>query len=283
MANYINGIDVSSIQGNINWQAVKKAGYQFVVIKCGNGNDGIDPNYKKNVAGAKAVGLRVMAYHFIYPLPSITPGDKRSPQWQAKYHFDACGGELAAIDCEWPEPKDFSHWGCSPAQINQWILDYLAAYSVLDNGRKPTIYTYPDWANNIKFSNEFTIYKLWIASYQNGAPYVPAPWDKDAWVMWQTTGGGEKLPGSGVPVDTDVVKDLSLWDNSSVVGVSSISTPVPSDPPATVPTPVVVNPPDTSINNPQPTTSNSITIFTQILNFIANIIKAIFTIDLEKS
>lgn len=64
----IKGIDVSHYQGDIDFNKVKKAGYQFVIAKCTEGSeDGsafVDNKYKQNVARAKAAGLAVHAYHF---------------------------------------------------------------------------------------------------------------------------------------------------------------------------------------------------------------------------
>ena len=245
----IKGIDVSSVQGiSINWHEVAATGVQFVVVKCGNGNDGIDPDFARNIAGAKAAGLEVVCYHFVYPLPPKAGDPSRSPQAQAQKHFDASQGVLAACDLEWPEPKDWAHWGCTAAQINQWGLEYLAAYSAL-SGRPMIIYTYPNFAQNIKYTVGYAQYPLWIASYA-ATPTIPAPWAD--WVLWQISGGtgpdAAHLP-NGTPVDADVAKDLSLWQ-SFATNVSSNS-PVNDPNPASVtndPNPV----PDPTIPAPVP-------------------------------
>jgi lysozyme len=203
----VRGVDISVIQGNIDFNVLAASGVGFVVIRCGVGNGGIDIDYAKNVAAAKAAGLKVMAYHFIYPLPPKDGQPLRDPLKQAAYHFNAAQGEMAGIDCEWPAPQDFTKWGCTPSQLNTWMLAYLAEYTRLDNGRKPLVYTYPYWASAVKFDDQFSQYPLWIASYE-AMPSIPKPWND--WVLWQTTGGGGHLP-NGAPVDTDVAKDLSLW------------------------------------------------------------------------
>jgi len=257
MANLIKGIDVSIIQGNIDWQAVVASGIQFCIMRCGVGNGGIDSNYAKNVAGAKAAGIKVACYHFIYPLPTIPSQPLRDPIKQAQYHFNASLGELTCVDCEWPAPQDWSKWGCNSAQLNQWMLTYLQEYERL-SGRKPLIYTYPNWADNVGFQAAFSQYPLWIASYQAN-PDIPHPWSD--WVLWQNTGGGGHLPTTGAPVDTDLAKDLSLWDTTAAPTNEPIpdhqpdppinSNPVPAPitpPPAVTPTspPVIMVPPTTN-------------------------------------
>lgn len=219
----IKGIDVSSIQGTIDWQAVAATGIEFCIIRCYVGNNGIDSMYATNVAGAKAAGINVMAYNFIFPLPTEHIGDKRDPKTQAQLHFNATNGELAAVDCEWPVQADFGKWGCSSAQINQWMMAYFQEYTRLDNGRKPLIYTYPNWAQTINLDPSFAQYPLWIASYEN-TPTIPAPFTD--WIIWQNTGGTGPNAGhlpSGTPVDTDLAKDLSLWN----VAVSEAPAPDP--------------------------------------------------------
>src|SRR3954469_12227006 len=60
------GIDVSNLQGSIDWPAVHKAGYRFAWVKAGEG-DWRDPQFLHNVKAAKAAGLKVGAYQFLRP------------------------------------------------------------------------------------------------------------------------------------------------------------------------------------------------------------------------
>jgi GH25 family lysozyme M1 (1,4-beta-N-acetylmuramidase) len=239
MADLIKGIDISIIQGNVDFKTVAASGVQFVICRCGVGNGGIDTRYKQNIASAKAAGLKVMAYHFVYPLPPLASQPLRDPKAQAQMHVNAAGGELAACDLEWPPPEQWAKWGCTAGQITQWTIEYLEAYEHL-SGIRPVVYTYPYFCKAINLPVSFgQKYKLWIASYQSGSPAVPHPWTD--WVLWQDSGGSQKLP-NGVPVDTDKAKDLSLWDPPVVVQPDPVPVPDPVQPP--VPDPVFVPPPD---------------------------------------
>ncbi|TWH48568.1 GH25 family lysozyme [Sporomusa sp. KB1] len=64
----IKGIDVSYHNGEVDWQAVADAGIEFVMIRCSYGLQSKDIMFVQNVAGAKAVGLSVGAYHYSYAL-----------------------------------------------------------------------------------------------------------------------------------------------------------------------------------------------------------------------
>lgn len=64
------GIDVSVFQGEIDWNAVKNDGIDFVMLRAGYrgyGQKGIlgeDESFRKNAAAARAAGLEVGAYFF---------------------------------------------------------------------------------------------------------------------------------------------------------------------------------------------------------------------------
>lgn len=63
---YTQGVDVSSYQGEIDWETLQAQGIQFVFIKATEGNAWVDPRFKKNWKGAsKCDGLRFGAYHFM--------------------------------------------------------------------------------------------------------------------------------------------------------------------------------------------------------------------------
>lgn len=58
------GIDVSHHQGDINWNKVAKEPIGFVYIKATEGETYVDSKFKKNIVGAKKVGLPVGVYHY---------------------------------------------------------------------------------------------------------------------------------------------------------------------------------------------------------------------------
>ena len=64
----MKGIDVSENNGLINWQAVAAAGIEFAIVRSSYGLHSKDEMFEQNVAGAKAAGLKVGAYHYSYAL-----------------------------------------------------------------------------------------------------------------------------------------------------------------------------------------------------------------------
>lgn len=64
----IKGIDVSRYQGTIDFEQVRKAGYEFVMLQAGYGMypDQKDPYFEDNYRKAKAAGMYVGAYWYSY-------------------------------------------------------------------------------------------------------------------------------------------------------------------------------------------------------------------------
>ena len=67
---FSTGIDVSSFQGNIDWEKVAADGIEFAIIRVGlrgygaAGSIHIDDNAEKNIKGANAAGLSVGVYFY---------------------------------------------------------------------------------------------------------------------------------------------------------------------------------------------------------------------------
>ena len=63
------GIDVSTYQGNINWNKVKKSGIEFVIMRLGfrgyeTGKIVLDKHFEQNIKGSLEVGLDTGVYFF---------------------------------------------------------------------------------------------------------------------------------------------------------------------------------------------------------------------------
>lgn len=66
---YAMGIDVSKNNGVIDWQAVKKSGVEFAIIRCGYGSDLVnqdDSQWEANVTGCEKNGIPYGVYLYSY-------------------------------------------------------------------------------------------------------------------------------------------------------------------------------------------------------------------------
>ena len=93
----LNGIDVSNVNGPIDWNAYRGK-IQFAGVKITEGCWFADQLAAQNIAGARSIGAAVIGYHFLH---ANTPGTKQAEYFLS--HAKASGlkpGDLIAIDAE---------------------------------------------------------------------------------------------------------------------------------------------------------------------------------------
>ncbi len=72
----VHGVDVSSYQGDIDWEELSQCGISFAFIKATEGSGYTDRYFAKNIEGARKTNLRIGAYHFF----SFESGGKEQAQ-----------------------------------------------------------------------------------------------------------------------------------------------------------------------------------------------------------
>lgn len=215
----LHGFDASSVQGLIPFDKITDA--RFVILKAQQGNDGFDPFFVRNAQAALAHGLEAFPYCFLYPLPHLDPR-QQAQLFLSKLKGTPLEGRPIFLDCEWPEVvplkaggKGWKEWGCSPAQISDWIA--ACADEITKQQRKPKVYIYDWWFAAVRdgapaygFPTGADVswassYGLWMAWYRKGwpmpadAPKVPKPWT--TWEFWQFDGNGGLMLPNGVDAD----------------------------------------------------------------------------------
>lgn len=194
----IKGIDVSAHQGDIDWQKVKEAGYQFAFLKATEGGDWVDSKFAQNRKGAVDAGLTVGYYHYFRPPRPVEDQIQNFVKTVGKVDANAL---RLVIDTE-----DEKLW--KPYTIEQRIkmIDDWCKGVQKELGVAPqiTIYGSPNFFNEVlKNSPELAKYSLWIANYNVPEPIIPKPWTK--WDFWQYSEKG-KVPG----INSDSV-DLNMF------------------------------------------------------------------------
>ena len=58
----IKGLDVSRFQGEVDWERVKAAGYQFAMLR----DNTVDEQFRRNASECNRIGLPIGAYWFCY-------------------------------------------------------------------------------------------------------------------------------------------------------------------------------------------------------------------------
>lgn len=192
------GIDVSRFQGKIGWEAVGGTPMRFVFAQAsrGDGSDctvvpgrcGTDKYYARNYRGARAVGLRVGAYHRAFVGGGDRAGAREDARAEANLFVSMVGhlrrrDLLPALDVESP------FGGLGPNRLRLWIHTWLRRVEHR-LGAKPIIYTNQSSWNATGNTTEFALagHPLWVASWNTDAPLTPAAdWAGQSWSIWQHT------------------------------------------------------------------------------------------------
>jgi GH25 family lysozyme M1 (1,4-beta-N-acetylmuramidase) len=187
----VQGIDVSSWQGSIDWAKVKGSGRAWAYARVSDGTGYVDPYFAKNWPAMKAAGVLRGAYQFFEPAQSATA---QANLVVAKIGKLGAGDLPAMIDVEATGSQSAS---TIASKIATWI-------SVVQKGtgKTPIIYTGKYfWQDHLADTKEFDSYSLWLAAYVSGCPNTPGAWSD--WKIWQYTSTGS-IPGISGNVDHDV-------------------------------------------------------------------------------
>lgn len=131
----IHGIDVSRHQGEIDWQAVARAGTRFAFIKATDGGDYLDPLFQQNWRLSREAGIPRAAYHFMY---WCRPADEQVAWFAANVPPDP-DALPPVLDLEWNNGSR-----CRPTLSRDEVLEkvrIMLAGMEAHTGKVPIIYT----------------------------------------------------------------------------------------------------------------------------------------------
>lgn len=58
-----NGVDVSELQGNVNWNRVAQNSINFAMVRATYDSSGIDSQFEKNMEELSQTNINIGAYH----------------------------------------------------------------------------------------------------------------------------------------------------------------------------------------------------------------------------
>ncbi len=210
----IQGIDVSTYQGTIDWDRVANAGIKFAFIRASDSTFGEDGQFARNWREARRVGILRGAYQFFRPNRSISE--------QTNVLLDLLdlhgAGELPPVlDIE-QDPAG-EHYGLSRDAIASAILEWREIIEGA-TGTVPIVYTnsfWNDWVGD-EARRAMGDAPLWVANWFPGrdcaanpgscCPTLPSSWSR--WDFHQYTADGV-IPGIDPNVNT---VDLNLFNGS---------------------------------------------------------------------
>ena len=194
--NTMIGIDVSTWQGKIDYNKVKKAGVEFVMIRIGYGHNKnnqiiMDNQFLNNIKNAKAAGLKVGLYFYSYANRIYKV--KEQVNWIVK---NLNGEKLdLPIAFDWESWSKFNSYNVSIydlKNIAQTFIDELKKY-----GYDAVLYSSKYYLEQIWGINEFS---TWLAHYTSAEKSSY----KGNYMMWQLSSRG-KVSGINGDVDLDIL------------------------------------------------------------------------------
>lgn len=193
-------IDVSSHNGEIDWNKVKESGVDGAMIRLGYRGYGDativeDECFQKNIAGAKNARLKVGVYFFSQ---ATTPEEAIE---EAEYVTEKIWGRGVSLPVAFDmEPfmgneRFLNHDIKSKTEMADAFLKVITKF-----GYEPILYGNPTWLTNDVDISKLTEYPIWLAHYTYSTewPYM--------FRMWQFTSQG-RVNGISGDVDLNIIFD----------------------------------------------------------------------------
>lgn len=190
------GIDISKWQGDVNFNKLKAAGVEFVMIRVGTAKGlgketVIDPKFEQNIKGANEAGIPVGVYYYSY-----ADTRKRAIE-DAKWVLN----QIKDYKVDLPIVFDWENW----SRFNYYNVSFYSLTDVAnafmdtakENGYEGMLYSSKTYLENIWYPVD---YPIWLAHYtknMNESSY------KGDYSYWQLCSNG-RVDGINGDVDINV-------------------------------------------------------------------------------
>lgn len=196
------GIDVSSLQGEIDWNAVAQDNIDFAMLRCGRrgyteGGIFADDQFQTNVAGAKNAGIPIGVYFF-----SSAVNEQEALE-EANYVIDQING----AGVMYPVVYDAEPVTDPAGRANNLSSEQLTKNAqvfckrIEEAGYLPMVYG--NQHDLARMDLKHLGYEVWYAEYTAGHPTGNADF-----IMWQYTNEAS-VDGIEGPVDMNILLENS--------------------------------------------------------------------------
>lgn len=191
----VMGIDISKHNGTVDWNAVKNAGVEFVILRCGyrGSASGVlveDEKFRTNIKGATAAGLKVGIYFFSQAVNEMEAVE------EASLTLSLIKGHKISypvyIDVEAANGRAD---GLSAAERTKVVRAFCE--TIRDSGYTAGVYSNKNWFAEKMDTGAFGNYRIWLAQYTESPTYT------GRYEMWQYSSRGT-IPGIKGDVDLNI-------------------------------------------------------------------------------
>lgn len=213
MSKIKKGMDISYFQGNVDFEAVKRSGVDFAIIRSSYRNV-TDEKFFEYVNGCQSAGIRVLGiYHFIY---GLNAEEAKKEAKLAIKNAKAAGlskDTYIFSDFEYDSVQKAAQKGVllNRSECNAFTVEFCE--EVLSAEYKTGIYTNLDYYKNWYYKEVLEKYPIWLADY-SGDPDFPC-------MIQQYTSKGN-VPGIKGNVDLDYCFDDDFQNDQPAKNVSTL-------------------------------------------------------------
>ena len=185
------GIDISKWQGDVDFNALKEAGVEFVIIRVGtssgiNGENLVDSKFEQNINGANKAGIPVGVYFYSY----ANSEDRAISDalWVVE--------QIKDYKVDLPIAFDWENWSF----YNEFNLSFFGLSNMADSfvktvrdaGYEGMLYSSKNYLEDIWFKGD---YPVWLAHYTTKTNY------EGDYEFWQLCNNGRV---AGINGDVDI-------------------------------------------------------------------------------
>lgn len=188
------GLDISSHQGDIDFEKIKNSGVEFLMIRVGykKGTDGeyvLDSKFKEYIENANKYGIKAGVYFYSYAdSVEMARADANWVLSQIKdYKIDL------PVCFDWEEWRYFNEFKISFYELTTMAEEFVKV--VEKKGYKGMLYSSKKYLEYIWLKNDLDI---WLAQYNDTVTY------EGNYKIWQISDNG-KIDGIKHPVDIDIM------------------------------------------------------------------------------
>lgn len=220
------GVDISEFNGNIDMNKLKAAGYTFVILRLGYGDDLTyqdDNLFEQNVKKAEDAGLDWGAYLYSY---ALTEAEAKS---EVAHTLRLLKGKKPTmpIAFDW-EDDDYKQRNGMPSDEDVRKICYTYLSGIKAAGYYPILYTGYDWLMGAFNHPDIDQYDVWLAQWSSTYDYTRRPLG-----MWQYGGEVNFLESPTIPgLSGSFDKDFSFKNYPLIVkayGYNNHTPLLPSD------------------------------------------------------
>lgn len=168
----IKGIDVSHNNGKVDWDAVKRAGLTFAMIRVGYGKRNIDREFYNNVNGALSHGLKIGIYHYSY---ALTVADAKKEADFIVSTLKQCGltpEKIIGVYYDMEDADGYKKKHGIPSRQALTNFCSIAVNKFWKHGYVAGVYCNKDWYCNKLYFDQLGGCALWLAEPGKSKPSI---------------------------------------------------------------------------------------------------------------